>query len=78
MLCPRCDEEMDGLRCQECGSTWSNVLMVGGAKYQAIMKTISTLKVETNRDCLALVGELTKLDAAYTEMIDELTTGAKL
>ncbi len=78
MLCPYCDEELVSLRCPTCGREWKNSLMVFGDKHSQIAGRISHMTIQTNRDCLPLLAELSNLDAAYAEIVDALTNGDKI
>lgn len=83
MLCPNCETDVEIERsgqvvCHDCGKTWPNALIVFGEKRTAIIARLEGMTITKNSDCLGLIHELTNLDAAYAEIVDELTMGAQI
>jgi len=84
MLCPKCDGEIETTSigeavCVGCGKRWENVLHICGEKCKAAVTNVSKMEtIETASDLLAILAEMTNIEAAYSEVIDELTLGAKI
>lgn len=78
MYCPECDSDLtsrDGLyACEMCGREWGNALAVFGAKHARITKQIKEMPITNRIETAMFLQALTALEAAYTEIIDEMTS----